>query len=148
MQDRGCFVVYLELCMNLFQIIFSYIVKTAMQVEATDPASGALYYYNEKTGMSQWERPSNSTSSSQPPPPSNLLPENWMEALDETTGIPYAFAYSKYLLQLQHEETHENGNAISVLTQVKNTFTTQRPMCRSGNALIHHRTVRLEFQET
>lgn len=76
-----------------------------MQVEATDPASGALYYYNEKTGMSQWERPSNSTSSSQPPPPLNLLPENWVEALDETTGILYAFAYSKYLLQLPHANT-------------------------------------------
>lgn len=77
-------------------------------VEATDPASGALYYYNEKTGMSQWERPSNSTSSSQPPPPLNLLPENWVEALDETTGKKYFYNSKTHVSQWERPDSSQN----------------------------------------
>lgn len=68
-------------------------------MEAKDPASGASYYYNESTGKSQWERPVETssatgkrqlerpaeTSSSVPTPPS--LSEDWIEAVDETSGI-------------------------------------------------------------
>ena len=54
-------------------------------MEAKDPASGVLYYYNENTGMSQWERPIETSFRSQPPAPSSL-PEDWEESLDATTG--------------------------------------------------------------
>lgn len=54
-------------------------------MEAKDLVSGALYYYNENTGMSQWERPSGTSLSSQPPAPLSL-PEDWEETLDVTTG--------------------------------------------------------------
>lgn len=58
-----------------------------MQVEAKDPGSGACYYYNESTGKSQWEKPHEASSIEQSPSPSPLhLSENWVEALDETTG--------------------------------------------------------------
>lgn len=52
---------------------------------ARDPATGSAYYYNESTGMSQWERPQEKASDGQSPT-SARLPENWIEALDETTG--------------------------------------------------------------
>jgi len=55
-------------------------------VEAKDPASGALYYYNETTGKSQWERPFGASAVTQHPSPSSL-PESWVESLDETTGM-------------------------------------------------------------
>ncbi|PON37571.1 WW domain containing protein [Parasponia andersonii] len=54
-------------------------------VEAKDPASGAFYYYNETTGMSQWERPVETPTLIQPATPPQI--EDWVEALDETTGI-------------------------------------------------------------
>ncbi|PON81496.1 WW domain containing protein [Trema orientale] len=54
-------------------------------VEAKDPASGAFYYYNETTGMSQWERPVETPTLIQPPTSHQI--EDWVEALDETTGI-------------------------------------------------------------
>lgn len=55
-------------------------------MEAKDPASGASYYYNENSGKSQWERPVEASPTIQPPMPP--LPEDWIEALDETTGTP------------------------------------------------------------
>ncbi|RRT52518.1 hypothetical protein B296_00035294 [Ensete ventricosum] len=61
-------------------------------VEAKDPATGSSYFYNEKTGESQWEHPSVNGSckldSFRPP-----LPEDWVEATDVSTGMlkkPYA----------------------------------------------------------
>lgn len=56
-----------------------------MQVEAKDPGSCACYYYNESTGKSQWEKPHEASSIEQSPSPLHLS-ENWVEALDETTG--------------------------------------------------------------
>lgn len=55
-------------------------------MEAKDPASGVLYYYNEVSGKSQWEKPAE-TSSVTPLPSPVSLPEDWVEALDETTGM-------------------------------------------------------------
>ncbi|KHN13752.1 hypothetical protein glysoja_049486 [Glycine soja] len=54
-------------------------------VEAKDPGSGACYYYNESTGKSQWEKPQESYLTEQSPSSSHL-PENWVEAMDETTA--------------------------------------------------------------
>lgn len=54
-------------------------------MEAKDPGSGACYYYNESTGKSQWEKPQESYLTEQSPSSSHL-PENWVEAMDETTG--------------------------------------------------------------
>lgn len=55
-------------------------------MEAKDPSSGASYYYNESTGNSQWERPAEISSTTQSPSALPLL-EDWIEALDETTGM-------------------------------------------------------------
>lgn len=55
-------------------------------MEARDPATGSAYYYNESMGTSQWERPQAKAPDNQPPP-SSPLPENWIEAVDETTGV-------------------------------------------------------------
>lgn len=59
-------------------------------MEATDPASGALYYYNKTTGKTQWEKPAQ-TSSVTPLQSPLSLAEDWVEALDETTGMPNMF---------------------------------------------------------
>lgn len=56
-------------------------------MSAKDPTSGALYYFNETTRRSQWEKPAG-TSSNAPLPSPLSLPEDWAEALDETTGMP------------------------------------------------------------
>ncbi|XP_048321796.2 uncharacterized protein LOC107431553 isoform X5 [Ziziphus jujuba] len=55
-------------------------------VEAKDCASGASYYYNESSGKSQWQRPAD-TSFITKPSTHLPLPEDWMEALDETTEL-------------------------------------------------------------
>lgn len=62
-----------------------------VQVEAKDPATGATYYYNQHTGATQWERPLEllpSTTSIAPPQPPMMPPkEEWIETLDETSGM-------------------------------------------------------------
>ena len=54
-------------------------------MEAKDPGSGVSYYYNESTGKSQWERPTESSFGLQLSSAVSL-PEDWMEAVDQTTG--------------------------------------------------------------
>ncbi|GKF18335.1 WW domain-containing protein, partial [Tanacetum coccineum] len=53
-------------------------------IESRDPTTGCVYYYNQKSGQSQWEKPVgtslNSQSSSSP------LLGDWQEVLDETSG--------------------------------------------------------------
>lgn len=56
-------------------------------MEANDPANGASYYYNENTGKTQWERPSEMPSTTQTVSPLPLL-EDWVEAFDEASGMP------------------------------------------------------------
>ena len=59
-------------------------------MEAKDPASGSSYYYNESTGKSQWKRPVETSFATQPS--KHLpLPEDWVDALDETTGPWYVW---------------------------------------------------------
>lgn len=79
------FLLYVSFC--CYQPITSQIT---FQVEATDPASGALYYYNKTTGKTQWEKPAK-TSSVTPLQSPLSLAEDWVEALDETTGMPNMF---------------------------------------------------------
>lgn len=61
-----------------------------MKVEAKDPGSGAFYYYNESTGKSQWAKPCEASLTEQSTP-SLSLPENWVEALDETSGSSHKY---------------------------------------------------------
>jgi polyglutamine-binding protein 1 len=58
------------------------------QVEGKDPESGVVYYFNESTGKSQWERPAVKALVPPPPPPPALppLPSDWEEATDSGTG--------------------------------------------------------------
>ncbi|CAA0820749.1 WW domain-containing protein [Striga hermonthica] len=56
-------------------------------IEATDPGSGALFYYNSSSGTSQWERPTEAAPVSAAATPS--LSEDWIESFDEASGIPY-----------------------------------------------------------
>ncbi|XP_027094791.1 uncharacterized protein [Coffea arabica] len=59
-------------------------------IEASDPASGSLYYYNENSGTSQWERPTDAAPMF-PAASHSELPEDWQEAVDETTGQTYYY---------------------------------------------------------
>ncbi|GMH28306.1 hypothetical protein Nepgr_030149 [Nepenthes gracilis] len=67
-------------------------------VEAKDPETGAAYYYNESTGMSQWERPVEASLNSQAPSAAPL-PEDWMETIDETTGQMYYYNNKTHVSQ-------------------------------------------------
>ncbi|KAJ0985793.1 hypothetical protein J5N97_004149 [Dioscorea zingiberensis] len=58
--------------------------------EAKDPISGSLYFYNEKTGATQWEHPTETTTFSQSSVISPL-PEDWEEASDVSTGQKYYY---------------------------------------------------------
>ncbi|CAN1337676.1 Polyglutamine-binding protein 1 [Linum perenne] len=69
--------------------------------EAKDPTTGVSYYYNEITGMSQWERPVETSVTKQAPLPF-ALPDNWVETLDETTGHKYYFNTKTNRSQWEH----------------------------------------------
>lgn len=57
-----------------------------MQIESRDPITGCVFYYNEKSGKSQWEKPVGTSLNSQTPSSSSLL-DDWQEVLDETSGM-------------------------------------------------------------
>ncbi|MCD7453536.1 hypothetical protein HAX54_021271 [Datura stramonium] len=89
-----------------------------MQIEARDPTSGVLYYYNGSSGKSQWERPIETPALVSGE--CSGLPEYWHEVLDESTGMQCIITLlAVYLLhvicgwrkiRLEHSEllTHSN----------------------------------------
>lgn len=70
-------------------------------VEARDPASGALYYYNETTGTTQWERPAD-VSTALPSASKIPLPEFWQESVDEISGQKYYYNRMTKVSQWEH----------------------------------------------
>ncbi|KAG9449393.1 hypothetical protein H6P81_009358 [Aristolochia fimbriata] len=70
-------------------------------VEAKDPTSGSLYYYNENTGESQWEIPGESGRVLQPSSFSSL-PADWLEAVDDSTGQKYYCNTKTNVSQWEH----------------------------------------------
>ncbi|XP_055834706.1 uncharacterized protein LOC129903226 [Solanum dulcamara] len=69
-------------------------------IEAKDPTSGALYYYNGSTGKSQWERPIEAPA--QVSGVCSGLPEYWQEVLDESTGQKYYYNSQTNVSQWEH----------------------------------------------
>ncbi|KAA8538402.1 hypothetical protein F0562_028052 [Nyssa sinensis] len=75
-------------------------------IETKDPASGALYYYNESSGKSQWERPVEAAVNSEPT--SRLpLPKDWLEAFDEATGQKYFYNTKTHISQWVHPDSSQ-----------------------------------------
>ncbi|KAI5056442.1 hypothetical protein GOP47_0028260 [Adiantum capillus-veneris] len=60
-------------------------------LEATDPATGAIYFYNQSRGQSQWERPKSKTTVYSAPPVPSPSSSEWQEAMDSTTGQKYYY---------------------------------------------------------
>lgn len=69
-------------------------------IEARDPTSGALYYYNGSSGKSQWERPIEAPA--QVSGVCSGLPEYWQEVLDESTGQKYYYNSQTNVSQWEH----------------------------------------------
>ncbi|XP_011621136.1 uncharacterized protein LOC18428068 [Amborella trichopoda] len=87
-------------------------------VEAKDSASGSVYYYNESSGKSQWERPVESAMHRQPPElpcPSipTLLPD-WEEAIDDSTGQKYYYNTKTNVSQWEPPMFSERANSQNV----------------------------------
>lgn len=77
-------------------------------VEAKDPASGSIYYYNENTCKSQWERPIENKVALQPP---TLLPlpRCWEEAFDNSTGQKYYYNTETHASQWERPNSLEQA---------------------------------------
>ncbi|XP_075495837.1 uncharacterized protein LOC142533097 [Primulina tabacum] len=78
-------------------------------IEGRDPQSGAVFYHNQNSGTSQWERPLNTASISVLATPP--LPENWLEAFDETTGQKYYYNQKTNLSQWVHPSGQQQPNS-------------------------------------
>ncbi|KAK1320746.1 hypothetical protein QJS10_CPA03g00490 [Acorus calamus] len=75
-------------------------------VEAKDPTSGSVYFYNENTGESQWEQPLESANSQQSPC-SLPLPQDWIEASDASTGQKYYYNVKTLTSQWEHPSSSQ-----------------------------------------
>ncbi|XP_051151029.1 uncharacterized protein LOC127265320 [Andrographis paniculata] len=67
-------------------------------IETRDPESGAVFYYHESSGRSQWDRPVDAYSISH----SVSLQDDWIEALDETSGQKYYYNTKTNVSQWEH----------------------------------------------
>ncbi|XP_050369180.1 uncharacterized protein LOC126787309 isoform X2 [Argentina anserina] len=99
-------------------------------VAAKDPGSGSLYYFNETTGRSQWEKPAATSSNTPLQSPLSLL-EDWVEALDETTGHKYYYNMKTYVSQWKHPNLEQKiasqrGQGASELQVEKDQLSEQR----------------------
>lgn len=81
-------------------------------VEATDSESGHVYYYNEITAKSQWERPAEMVILPPPPPPPSLppLPQDWEEAIENTTGQKYYYNIKTNASQWERPKDSVSGS--------------------------------------
>ncbi|XP_076890839.1 uncharacterized protein LOC143542051 isoform X2 [Bidens hawaiensis] len=70
-------------------------------IESRDPTTGCVYYYNEISRKSQWEKPVGPSLNSQPQSSSDLL-EDWQEVLDETSGCKYYYNSKTNISQWDH----------------------------------------------
>lgn len=81
---RSCHL-HFSLLKTLMFIVLIIFCNLRMQIEARDPASGALYFYNESTMKSQWDRPTEAPALVSGV--CSVLPEYWQEVFDESTGM-------------------------------------------------------------
>ncbi|GER38737.1 WW domain-containing protein [Striga asiatica] len=74
-------------------------------IEAADPGSGAVFYYNSSSGTSQWERPTEAAPVSAASTPS--LSEDWIVSFDEASGQKYYYNKKTNVSQWDHPGTQQ-----------------------------------------
>ncbi|KAK1407696.1 hypothetical protein QVD17_39318 [Tagetes erecta] len=77
-------------------------------IESRDPTTGCVFYYNEKSGKSQWEKPVGQSLNSQPQSSSALL-DDWQEVLDETSGCKYYYNSKTNVSQWEHPSSSQKS---------------------------------------
>ncbi|CAD6235349.1 unnamed protein product [Miscanthus lutarioriparius] len=97
------------------------------QVEAKDPTTGAPYFYNQSTGVSQWDRPGNVLNIMQHQVPPSL-PENWEEAIDKSTGHKYY-----YNTKTQTTQWEPPATANTSITPLASTNTAVEPVAQTAD---------------
>ncbi|CAL1352273.1 unnamed protein product [Linum trigynum] len=103
--------------------------------EAKDPTTGVPYYYNERTGVTQWERPLETPPTKQGPLPL-ALPGNWVETVDETTGHKYYFNTKTQVSQWEHP--HSSSVLAAQRASAMNTVKTD-PVVMNEQSSYHTR---------
>ncbi len=104
--------------------------------ELYDESSGRSYFYNEKTNVTQWDKPDSQTTTSIPANnpsssvQSDLLPEGWTVLQDPTSGRPYY--YNQQLNLTQWEKP--SSTPISSVTKIKRKENTSKKLSKEQNA--------------
>ncbi|XP_010542115.1 PREDICTED: uncharacterized protein LOC104815412 [Tarenaya hassleriana] len=81
-------------------------------VEAKDPTSGTLYYYNQQTGTSQWARPVEASSTTLSAS-SSLPPAEWIVSLDETSGHKYYYNTKTHMSQWETPDCLRKASSLN-----------------------------------